>query len=118
MPKVALADTLHDWEILLRAAAKHRDQKKMYVHLDKLQAALDRLRELQALRESLLAQSQRATQEMAEACEEGKVASIEVRSLLRAILGPQSEALVEYNIRPRRKRGPRKKRAPEPAPSV
>ena len=46
MPKVALAETFQDWEGLLKAAAKHKDQKKLHVHLDKLQAAFDQLHEL------------------------------------------------------------------------
>lgn len=41
MPKVALAETFSDWESLLQAAAKYRDQKGLSVHLDKLQTAFD-----------------------------------------------------------------------------
>jgi hypothetical protein len=117
MPKVALADTFQDWESLLRAAAKHKDQKKLHVHLDKLQAAFDRLHELEALRESLQAQKQRATQEMGEVKEAGKLAAIEVRSLLKAIVGHRNEALVQFNIRPIRKRGPRRKASTGTKPS-
>jgi hypothetical protein len=116
MPKVALADLFADWEGLLRAAARHRDEKELYVHLDKLQAAHDRLRELQALREDLQAQLQRATQEMGEVKDAGKIAAIEVRSLLKGILGRSSEGLVRFGIRPIRKRGPRRKRTTESAP--
>ena len=117
MPKVALADTFDDWSGLLRAAAEHRNKKKLHVHLDKLQAANDRLRELHALRESLRAQQQRATQEMGEVKAAGKIAAIEVRSLLKAIHGPSSERLVQYNMRPIRKRGPRRKRSTKPTPA-
>ena len=117
MPKVALSETFHDWESLLRAAAKHKDKKKLHVHLDKLQAAFDRLHELDALRASLRAQQQRATQEMGEVKDAGKLAAIEVREILKAILGPRNEALVQFNMTPLRKRGPRRKAAPKPTPS-
>jgi hypothetical protein len=117
MPKVALADTFHNWESLLRAADELRDQKGMHVHLDKLQDAYERLRELDAFRESLKAQRQQATQEMREVKEAGKVAAVEVRSLLIAIFGHGNERLVQFNMSPRRKRGPRRKASTETKPA-
>jgi hypothetical protein len=117
MPKVALAETFYDWESLLRAAEELRDQKGLHEHLDKLQVAYDRLRELDAFRDSLRAQRQRATQEMREVKDAGKVAAVEVRSLLTGIFGHGSERLVQFNMRPRRKRGPRRKASTETKPS-
>lgn len=117
MPKVALADTFDDWDGLIRAAAQHREKERLQVHLDKLQAANDRLQELHGLRKSLRAQQQRATQEMGEVKAAGKVAAIEVRSFLKAIHGHTSERLVQYKMRPIRKRGPRRKRSTEPTPT-
>lgn len=117
MPKVALADTFHDWESLLRAAAELKDQKGLHEHLDKLQAAYERLRELDAERASLQARHQQATQEMGEVKEAGKVAAVELRSVLKGILGHGNERLVQFNMRPIRKRGPRRKAATEPKPS-
>lgn len=117
MPKVALADLLADWDGLLRAAAKHRDERTLHVHLDKLQTAFERLRELQALRDDLQAQLQQATQEMGEVKEAGKIAAIEVRSIAKAILGHSNEGLVHFKIRPLRKRGPQRKRATKSPPA-
>lgn len=114
MPKVALADLLADWEGLLRAAARHKDKRTLDGHVDKLQTAFERLRELQARREDLQAQLQVATQEMGEVKEAGKVAAVEVRSVAKAILGHSNERLVEFNVRPIRTRGPRRKRTTEP----
>jgi hypothetical protein len=114
MPKVALADLFADWEGLLRTAARYKDHRTMDVHVDKLQAAFERLRELQARREELQAQLLVATQEMGEVKEAGKVAAVEVRSVAKAILGHSNERLVEFNVRPIRKRGPRRKRTTEP----
>jgi hypothetical protein len=117
MPKVALADTFYDWESLLRTAAKYRGQRGMHVHLDKLQAAFDRLHELEATRESLRAQQQRATQEMGEVKDAGKLAAMEVREMLKGILGPRNEALVQFNMTPLRKRAPRKKASTKTKPA-
>jgi CHASE3 domain sensor protein len=117
MPKVALTETFSDWESLLQAAAKYRDQKKLHVHLDKLQAAFDRLHELESLRASLRAQQQEATQEMGKVKDAGKDAAMEVRQILKAIVGPRNEALVQFNMRPLRKRGPRRKASAKTSPS-
>ena len=111
MPKIALAELFANWEGLLRAAAKYRDQRKLHIHLDKLQAAFDRLHELEALRASLQAQQQQATQEMGAIKDDGKTTAIQIRTILKGILGPRSEALVEYDVTPVRKRGPRRKAA-------
>lgn len=40
---------------------------------------------------------------------EGKDYAIRLRSMLKSALGTQNEALVEFNVRPRRPYGPRKK---------
>lgn len=117
MPKVALADLFADWEGLLRAADRFKDEKRLHVHIEKLQAAHDRLRELQALREELQARQQQATQEMSRIKEAGKTAAIEVRSVAKGILGHSNESLVQFDVRPIRKRGPRRKRAAEPSSS-
>lgn len=111
MPKIALADTLDDWEQLLRAAEPYADLKGLRVHLAGLETALDRLRELDALRSHLQAQRQAATQELNEIRVNGKVMAIEIRSLLKAILGHRNEGLVQFRIRPRRS-GYRKKKSP------
>ena len=117
MPKVALADTFDDWYSLLQAAEKYRDQRKMYVHLDKLQSAYDQLRELEAERAALQARQQEITQQMGGVKDEGKLAAMETRQLLKGILGLRNEALVQFKVRPLRKRGPRKKASTETKPS-
>ena len=118
MPKVSLADLFQDWYSLLQAAEKYRDQKKMHVHLDKLQSAYDQLRELEAERASLQARQQEITQKMGGVKDAGKLAAMEARQLLRGILGLRNEALVQFDVRPLRKRGPRKKASTgtKPAP--
>ena len=117
MPKVALAETFHDWESLLRSAARHRDQKNLHVHLEKLQAAFERLHDLEAERASLQARQQEITQQMGEIKDQGKLAAMEVRQLLKVILGPRSEALVEHNVTPVRNAAPRRRPARQKKPS-
>ncbi|HEX9941945.1 MAG TPA: hypothetical protein VGG03_08015 [Thermoanaerobaculia bacterium] len=114
MPKVALADTFKDWDQLLQAAEPHSDAKELKVHLAELETALHRLRELEARREHLRAQRQQATQELVEVREAGKLVAIQIRSILKGVFGHGSERLVEFNMRPRRRR--RKDAPPSPVP--
>lgn len=104
MPKVALADTIKDWEMLLRAAAEHADKKGLKVHLDQLETRLRRLQELEARRAHLRAELQAATQELNEVREAGKTNTVEIRSILKGIFGHGSERLTQFNMRPRRSR--------------
>jgi hypothetical protein len=114
MPKVALADTRDDWTQLLQTASPYGEVKDLKVHLAELQGALARLRELESLREHLQAQRQRATQELNEVREAGKVVAIQIRSILRGALGHDNPMLVQFNMRPRR--NSRRKKAPSPVP--
>lgn len=110
MPKVALADTFIDWDQLI-AAARRRVAKNPQIRevLEALERLRDRGKALDHERQSLQARHQRATQELREVKEEGKDLAMRLRAGLKSILGPRSEALVEFNIRPRRPYGPRKK---------
>lgn len=114
MPKVSLAETFTDWDQLLRAAMPYGDVKDLKVHLAKLQTALQRLQELEALRKELQAKQQQATQEMGEVREAGKLAAMEIRSVLKGAFGHSSEGLVRFNMRPRRSRQPKDELLPVP----
>lgn len=104
MPKIALADLIDEWRRLLHAAAPYGDQKKLYVHLKKLETAIQRFQELETLRAELQAKRQQATQELEQVKMNGKDAAMEVRALLKAIFGRSNERLVQFDIRPRRSR--------------
>jgi hypothetical protein len=104
MPKVSWAETISDWQLLLSTAEPYGDVKDLKVHLAELRAALQRLRELKSLRDELQARRQRATQEMEETREAGKDVTIQIRSILKGVLGPKNELLVQFNVRPRRSR--------------
>ena len=113
MPKVALADTLVDWDSLIAAArrrvAKHPEITPI---LEALEALRDRSKALEAERQSLQARRQVATQELRQAREEGKDVAIRLRAMMKYLLGTRNEGLVEFNVRPRRPYGPRKKGSP------
>lgn len=104
MPKKALADILAEWRSLLQAATPHQDKKNLKAHLQKLETAIARFEELEALRAELQAKRQQATQELEAVKEQGKLASIETRSILKAIFGHSNERLVQFQMRPRRSR--------------
>lgn len=109
MPKVALADTLSDWDLLLAAARKHLENKPdLKEVLEALQERLDRANKLESERQSLKARRQRATQDLRQVREEGKDLAIRVRSILKALLGSEDAGLTQFKIRPRRPYGPRK----------
>lgn len=73
VPKVSLADTFDDWDSLLRAAAPHAEKRNLQVYLQELEGLHRRLHEIEALRADLQAQRQRATQELQEVREAGKL---------------------------------------------
>jgi regulator of replication initiation timing len=102
MPKVAIADTLDDWEQLLQAAKPYGEIKELKVHLAELQAALDELSRLEAYRNELQAKLQEATQQRDAVRKSGKTVAIQVRLLLKAAFGHSNRRLVQFKIRPRR----------------
>lgn len=104
MPKISLADLILEWKQLLKAATPYRDQKELYVQLQKLEVAIQQFEELEALRAELQARRQQATQELEQVKTNGKDAAMEARQVLKAIFGVNNERLVQFQIRPRRSR--------------
>jgi len=110
MPKVALADTIREWEKLLRAAeARLGESPVLAKHIQALRADFESLRQLDSLRVRLAAERQEATQKLHAVRERGKTDAISLRAMLVSELGPHNEGLVEFDIRPRRPRSRRKK---------
>lgn len=104
MPKISLADLILEWKQLLKAATPYRDQKELYVQLQKLEVAIQQFEELEGLRAELQARRQQATQELEQVKTNGKDAAMEARQVLKAIFGINNERLVQFQIRPRRSR--------------
>ncbi|HEX7184017.1 MAG TPA: hypothetical protein VF756_19455 [Thermoanaerobaculia bacterium] len=113
MPKIALADTLREWESLLTGAKPYADASPLLKEfLAGLEASLDRTRGLDHLRTRLAAESQRATQQLREERENGQEKARQIRSLLRGGLGSTNKELVRFGMRPAR--GPKGAKMREP----
>jgi hypothetical protein len=114
MPKVALPMTFQDWEGLLQAAEPYAEIKDLELHLGELRSALATLRELEAERVQLRARRQHLTQKLHAQRDAGKLVAIEIRSILRGILGHDNELLVQFNMTPRRSHRQPSTTAPTP----
>ncbi len=117
MPKVALADTLQDWEGLLAAATeKGTGVPGLEDRLAELRSALERARNLDARRQRLQAESQQATQDLTATRQDGEDLTIAIRGMLLAAFGPAWKGLVQFGIRPRsgRRRSPPARKASPP----
>lgn len=105
MPKVALAESLVEWESLIANASVHAaDDPELGRHLEELRGVLQRAQETEALRARLNAQRQVATRTLAVAKVQGKRLTSRIRSKLKAIHGLDSELLAGFGMRPRRSR--------------
>lgn len=102
MPKVALADSLMDWENLIANASVHEaDDPTLARHLGELQAVLAHAKETAAYRVHLEAERQVATQALAQDKEKGKYLASQVRHSLRAIYGASGPRIAAFGMKPR-----------------
>jgi hypothetical protein len=107
MPKVALADTLWEWESLLAAATeKGEGIPGLEGQLVELRAALEQARALDVFRQRLQADRQQATADLAALRVGGQDLASRIRGRLVAKFGTHSEGLVQFGIRLRRGRRP------------
>ena len=121
MPKIAIADTLREWESLLAAAAeKGAAIPGVEENVAQLQAALERTRALDALRLRLQAERQQATVDLAASRREGQDLAIGLRGRLVAAFGSRWEGLAQFGIRLRRgrRRSPASRKASSPSPDA
>jgi hypothetical protein len=116
MPKVALADTMADWQSLLAAAEeKLPEVPDLARHVEDLRAALARTHKLDHLRQKLQADLQTATQDLTSTRADGEGIAARIRWVVRVAYGPHWEGLVQFKIRPRR---PRRHKAAPVAPAT
>ena len=109
MPKVALADTLLDWDVLIRAARQKMDgQPEISAVLDQLEERLQRLRALDVERQALEARRRQVQKDLDAARHEGNDLASRARSFLKSRMGAGDERLLEFRVRPRRPYGKRK----------
>jgi hypothetical protein len=107
MPKIALADMLVEWESLLAAVEEHGVELPVLQEAGvELRAHLEKTKALVNLRVKLQADLQKATQDLDISRDLGKQMTVRVRSLVKAAFGISWEGLVQFGVRPRRRRPP------------
>jgi len=111
----ALADVLREWESLLNAVADHAGELGVAEPYRAARAeSLDKVREAKGVQEMYDANRQASTRSLGEALFEGKDRAVRLRGVIRAVLGPTTERLTQFGIRPFRRRQLAKQDAPKP----
>lgn len=102
MPKVALADSLDDWDKLIANAGELfegiPDMEDLVIELRKV---LARTRELAALRDHLDGQRQLTTRQIKESQVEGDELARRIRYNVKGVHGRTSPRLLGYGVKPR-----------------
>lgn len=107
-------NTVWDLEQLRESIVKHLGMLPGTERfLPPLDTALTKIRSLSALRTTLAADKQKATQDLSAAVAEAQNLAIDVRAIIRGEVGARSEKLVEFGIAPLRRRTRKAKPAEE-----
>lgn len=108
------ADVVNDWEGVLTAARNNTEKlPDIERHASALELVLGQTKAMKSLQASHTAARQVATQELRKLVAQGRELAIRLRGAVKADIGPKSEQLVEFNMKPIRKR-PRKTKAGKP----
>lgn len=108
------ADTVGDWESLLASSQNNVDRlPDISRHTTALEQLLVQTRAMKAVQDSHTAARQEATQQLRKLIAQGRELAIRLRSVVKGEIGPMSERLVEFKMKPIRKR-PRRKAATTP----
>lgn len=113
MPGTTFAAETRDWEGLLAA---YMDNADLLVAAEPqklaLEAILSEAKTLKDVQQSHAAVRQESTQRLNELMERGREAARRLRGAVKANLGTKNERLVQFKVKPIRKRGSRKSTAP------
>ena len=102
MPKVAIAESLSDWERLLTSAsAVQLDDALLGENLEELRILLEQAKELYMLRMRLEGERRAAAQALAETTEQAKTMASRIRSKLKGVYGFNSRQLIRFGVKPR-----------------
>lgn len=102
---------LHDLDSLLAAARKHEaTHPGIKPFRQALEGAYARAVSTRGLRDTLDASKMEATHQLNLAFDESHEAAIRLRNFVKGVLGPRSEALADFGVKPLRKRGPKSAR--------
>jgi hypothetical protein len=115
MPKKSLPKILGDWEQLLAGVAANQGELP---HVDVYRAQLDAeitdVRAVQSRRSALRAESLQSTRDLRSFAARGKDLATRIRAGIVLQYGPRSEKLVEFGMKPSRKRrGARERPGPK-----
>src|SRR5688572_3099946 len=114
MPNHAYSDVTTDAEQTLTAIAANPDlQPIVEKHRPQIEAELKEIKALKALQKTLTADKQKTTQDLQTALKRLEERLIFLRAAIRGDIGPRTEKLVEYGIKPLRQRGRKTKPAGE-----
>ena len=116
----SFADLMDDWQDLLAACADHPET---LASAEPQRAALEKLfkesRDIRGQQESAKAAKQELRQRLNLVLKDGREAARRLRAVVKGNLGTDNERLVQFDVAPVRKRGPRKpkdKEVPPPEP--
>ena len=114
--KTARADIFLEWRDILDAFEEHAEKLKM---VDPLRAALAeslaRATELNDLQAKYIALKEETTLNLRKEIELGRERARCARNAAKAVLGTETPLLTQFRVAPRRKQGPRKRRAAQSA---
>ena len=117
----ALSDTLREWESLLNAVADNAaDLAPVELYRKAVVESLDKVKQAKGVQELHDANRQASTRTLNEVLLEGKDRVVRLRGAIRAALGPTTERLTQFGIRPlRRRQLAQQKATPElPQPEI
>ncbi|MEO6192880.1 MAG: hypothetical protein ABIS20_07715 [Thermoanaerobaculia bacterium] len=115
MSKKSLPKTLAAWEQLLAGVeANQGELPHVDVYRAQLDAEITDVRAVQSRRSALWAESLQSTQDLRSFAARGKDLAVRIRAGIVLQYGPRSEKLVEFGMKPTRKRkGAREKPVPK-----
>lgn len=98
-------EQIQDWSVLLKATRENEAELPDVASLlEALEEGHDQTVSLRGRRDALLASAMELTEEMNEAFAESRDAARALRSYIKGVLGPRSEKLVRFGIKPLRGR--------------
>ncbi len=111
-------DIVEDWEGLLTSARNNADKlPDIGRHTTALEQVLGQTKAMKALQQSHTAARQEATQELNKLLAQGRELAIRLRAVVKGEIGPLNERLVQFKVKPIRKR-PRKPAEKPPEPTT
>lgn len=114
MPRQTFAVTVESWRRLLDSLEENAvDSPEINQHRAKLKAMYERAYKLEQERAALEAAKQAATREIRGLLRKGQTTTTYLRTFLKHLYGPESEALVAFGMQPLRTR-PRTRKKPVP----